>query len=32
LQESNDFSLVKWFHENGVPQVIRTNRTIYCYD
>jgi hypothetical protein len=29
LMETNDFSAIKWFHDNGIPQVIQTNRKIY---
>lgn len=29
LQKTNDFSLIKWFHENSVPQVIHTDERIY---
>jgi hypothetical protein len=26
LQTTDDFSALRWFHENGVPQVIQTTR------
>jgi hypothetical protein len=29
LLETDDFSALKWFHENAVPQVIQTHRSIY---
>jgi hypothetical protein len=29
LQESDDFSALRWFHDNGVPQVIQTNDLVY---
>jgi hypothetical protein len=29
LQTTDDFSALKWFHENGVPQVIQTNRLVF---
>jgi hypothetical protein len=28
-QTTGDFSLLKWFHENGVPQIIETDMTIF---
>lgn len=32
LMDSRDFSLVKWFHENGVPQVVDIRRDVFGYD
>jgi hypothetical protein len=32
LADSGDFSLVKWFHDNGVPQVVRLNREVFKYE
>ena len=29
LRETFDFSLLKWFHEHGIPQVIQTTREMY---
>lgn len=29
LAETDDFSLVRWFHNNGVPQVIHTDAELY---
>ncbi len=29
LLKTGDFSVLKWFHDNGVPQVIQTPRTVY---
>ena len=29
LIDVGDFSALKWFHANGVPQVIETNRPVY---
>jgi hypothetical protein len=29
LVQSEDFSAIKWFHDNGVPQVIQTQRPFY---
>lgn len=31
LADSGDFSLVKWFHDNGVPQVVRLDREVFKY-
>jgi hypothetical protein len=31
LVKSNDFDLVKWYHENGVPQVVRRPEELYQY-
>ncbi|MDB4416575.1 hypothetical protein N9253_00660 [bacterium] len=28
----NDPTIIKWFHENGVPQVIQTTKQIFKYD
>jgi len=30
LFETRDFSVLKWFHENGVPQVIQTDEQLYA--
>ena len=27
----NEIDAIKWFHENGVPQVIQTEQTIFRY-
>lgn len=32
LADSGDFSLVKWFHDNGVRQVVRIDREVFKYD
>lgn len=32
LADSSDFSLVKWFHDNGVPQVVRLTNEVFQYD
>ena len=29
LQTTDDFSALRWFHENGVPQVIQTKRVVF---
>jgi hypothetical protein len=29
LYESNDMSLIKWFHDHGVPQVVQLDREIF---
>ncbi len=29
LQTTDDFSALRWFHENGVPQVIQTNQLVF---
>ena len=29
LFQSNDLSLIKWFHENGVPQVVQLRQPVY---
>ena len=29
LYETQDFSLLKWFHEHGVPQVVHLNGNVY---
>lgn len=31
LVETGDFSMIKWFHDNGIPQIIDTNRVLYRY-
>jgi len=31
LRETNDFSCVQWFHNNGVPQVIQTREEIFAH-
>lgn len=30
--DSEDWELLKWFHDNGVPQVISFDRTLFEYD
>lgn len=30
LEKTGDFSLVKWFHDQGVPQVIETDKKFYA--
>ncbi|MCI0705555.1 MAG: hypothetical protein L0241_31225 [Planctomycetia bacterium] len=32
LTDSDDYSLIKWFHENGVPQVVTIEREVFKYD
>jgi len=32
LVDSGDYSLIKWFHENGVPQVSTIDREVFRYD
>jgi hypothetical protein len=32
LADSGDFTLIKWFHANGVPQVVRLDREVFKYD
>lgn len=32
LADSDDYSLIKWFHENGVPQVVPIEREVFKYD
>jgi hypothetical protein len=32
LAASGDFGLVRWFHENGVPQVVSLDREVFVYD
>ena len=32
LVDSGDFSLIKWFHNNGVPQVIKLDDKVFEYD
>jgi hypothetical protein len=32
IVDSGDFSLVKWFHDNGVPQVVRIDKEVFKYD
>lgn len=29
LQKTNDFSLLKWYHEQGIPQVIESQRKFH---
>jgi len=29
LKTTDDFAALKWFHDNGVPQVIQTNRIVF---
>ena len=31
LKNTSDSSVIKWFHENGVPQVIQTNERFFEY-
>ena len=30
LERTGDFGLVKWFHDQGVPQVIQTDKPLYA--
>lgn len=30
LVQSDDFSAIKWFHDNGIPQVIQTTRQFFA--
>jgi hypothetical protein len=32
LEDSGDYSLIKWFHENGVPQVVEFEHDVFKYD
>jgi hypothetical protein len=32
LVDGGDFSLVKWSHDNGVPQVVRLDKEVFKYD
>jgi hypothetical protein len=32
LGASRDFSLVRWFYDHGVPQVVRIEREVFRYD
>ncbi len=32
LYESQDFSLIKWFHDNGQWQVVQMMHTVFDYD
>ena len=32
LADGGDFSLVKWFHDNGVPQVVSIDEEVFRYD
>jgi hypothetical protein len=32
LATSRDFSLLRWFHESGVPQVVALDREVFRYD
>jgi hypothetical protein len=32
LANSGDFSLVKWFHDHGVPQVVPIDKDVFKYD
>ncbi len=32
LYTSRDFSLIKWFHDNGVPQVVQMRQLVFDYD
>jgi hypothetical protein len=32
LEEGGDYSLVKWFHQNGVPQVVELSHDVFQYD
>jgi hypothetical protein len=29
LYESGDFSLIKWYHDHGVPQVVQMQQTVF---
>jgi hypothetical protein len=29
LVDGGDYSLVKWFHQNGVPQVVQIERDVF---
>lgn len=31
LADSGDFSLVRWFHDNGVPQVVAIDQEVFKY-
>ena len=31
LEVTQDFSVMKWFHDNGVPQVIETDENFFFY-
>lgn len=31
LWKSNDFSVIKWFHDNGVPQVVQIPTPVFDY-
>jgi hypothetical protein len=31
LWKSNDFSVIKWFHDNGVPQVVQLQTPVFDY-
>ena len=31
LIETKDFSMIQWFHNNGIPQIIDTNKELYRY-
>ncbi|MHB0958244.1 MAG: hypothetical protein ACYC0X_12260 [Pirellulaceae bacterium] len=30
LYDSQDFSLIRWFHDNGVPQVVQIRREVFA--
>ena len=32
LADNGDFSLIKWFHDNGVSQVMRLDNEVFKYD
>lgn len=32
LSDGGDFRLVKWFHDNGVPQVVSMDQQVFKYD
>jgi hypothetical protein len=32
LADSDDFTLVKWFHDHGIPQVVRIEADAFKYD
>jgi DNA-directed RNA polymerase sigma subunit (sigma70/sigma32) len=32
LVDAQDVNLVKWFHDNGVPQVVQFDRKVFAYD
>jgi hypothetical protein len=32
LVDGDDYSLIKWFHQNGAPQVVPIERDVFKYD